>query len=109
MGGFFADPGVRDLDLGCTPPSASCTTVTSWGNLPVLLGSAQAFAWAAPGDALVIGNEFGAGDTHVFRLSTTGPTEVPTRVPHENARAAWSPVGSIVLFGGASVIESFTP
>jgi hypothetical protein len=83
--------------------------VTSWGNLPVLLGSAQAFAWAAPGDALVIGNEFGAGDTHVFRLGTTGPTEVPTRVPHENARAAWSPVGSIVLFGGASVIESFTP
>ena len=109
--GLLADPGVRDLDLGCAPSvgSASCTTTTSWGELPVPLGSAQAFAWAAPNDALVVGSEFSSGTTHVFRLSATAATEVPTRVPHTNARAAWSPVGSIVLFGGANVIESFTP
>jgi hypothetical protein len=55
-----------------------------------------------------VGNE-PSGATHVFRLTPTSVTEVPTRTPHINARAAWSPVGSIVLVGGANVIESFTP
>jgi hypothetical protein len=107
--GLFQDPGVRDLDLGCAGGSASCATVISWGNLPVVVSPAQTFSWGATSDGLVVGNEFGAGTTHVFRLSPTSITEVPTRTPHTNARAAWSPVGSIVLFGGANVIESFTP
>ena len=39
----------------------------------------------------------------------TSATEVPTRTPHKNATAVWSPVGSVVLFGGANSIESFVP
>jgi hypothetical protein len=106
--GLFEDPGVRDLDLGCAGASASCATVVSWGHLPVVVSPAQTFALGTS-DGLVVANEFGSGATHVFRLSPTSITEVPTRTPHTNARAAWSPVGSIVLFGGANVIESFTP
>jgi hypothetical protein len=30
-------------------------------------------------------------------------------MPHKNATAVWSPVGSVVLFGGANRIESFVP
>ena len=56
-----------------------------------------------------MGNEFKTGTTYVFRLTKKGATEVPTKVATLNARAAWSPVGSVVLFGGANVIESFTP
>jgi hypothetical protein len=103
----FQDPGVRAIDLDCAP-SVLATCVTSWGSLPFVLASAQTFAWAAT-DGLVVGNEFASGDTHVFRLSPKSATEVPTRVPHKNARAVWSPVGSIVLFGGANALESFVP
>jgi hypothetical protein len=103
----FQDPGVRAIDLECTP-SGLMTCVTSWGSLPFVLTSAQTFAWTATG-GLVVGSEFALGDTHVFRLSPKSPAEVPTRVPHKNARAVWSPVGSIVLFGGANALESFVP
>ena len=101
------DPGVRAIDLDCTP-SASSTCIKTWATLPFALGSAQAFAWTA-GDALLVGNQFKTGATYAFRLTKKGATEVPTKVPHSNARAVWSPVGSVVLFGGANVIESFTP
>ncbi len=100
------DPGVRAIDLNCKPSSSS-TCVTTWATLPFTLASAQAFAWTAT-DALVIGNQ-AAGATYAFRLTAKGATEVPTRVPHTNARAVWSPVGTVVLFGGANVLESFTP
>jgi hypothetical protein len=103
----FQEPGVRAIDLGCTP-SASATCVTPWGALPFPLESAQTFAWMET-DGLVVGSEFATGDTHVFRLSPKSALEVPTRVPHKNARAVWSPVGSIVLFGGAGALESFVP
>jgi hypothetical protein len=104
----FQDPGVRVIDLGCAP-SSSDTCVTTWTPaLPVALESAQTFAWTAD-DGLVVGSEFATGKTHVFRLTPMSATEVQTRVPHVDARAVWSPVGSIVLFGGANTIESFTP
>jgi hypothetical protein len=125
--GLFQDPGVRSLDLSCSSTSASCATVTSWGPLPVVLGSAQVFTFGLPDDALIVGNEIGSQATHVYRLSpsgaggaggadggdgsdggtTPGVTELPTRVPHVGAAAAWSPVGSVVLFGGANAVESF--
>ncbi|HEX4448205.1 MAG TPA: hypothetical protein VH044_15760, partial [Polyangiaceae bacterium] len=101
------DPGTRALDLNCASLAATC--VVPWQPLPVVLASAQAFTWNGPADALVVGNEFGSGTTHVFRLTPMTSTEVPTRTPHANARAVWSPVGSIALFGGSPVIESFTP
>jgi hypothetical protein len=101
------DPGVRVIDLGCTP-SASTTCVTSWAALPAPLPSAQTFAWTAK-DGLVVGNELITGKTDVFRLGPTSATPVATRVPHTNARAVWSPVGTVVLFGGASTLESFVP
>jgi hypothetical protein len=101
------DPGVRSLDLGCSP-SASTTCFTTWASLPFVLASSQTFAWTAT-DGLVVGSEIGVGNTHVFRLSPTSATELPTRMPHKNATAVWSPVGSVVLFGGANGIESFVP
>jgi len=103
----FEDPGARSLDIDCAP-SASTTCFTSWGSLPFVLGSSQTFAWNAS-SGLVVGNEVGLGNTHVFRLAPTSATEIPTRMPHKNATAVWSPVGSVVLFGGANRIESFVP
>jgi hypothetical protein len=104
---FASDPGVRVIDLGCTPTSSS-SCVTSWGTLPVALAPAQTFAWTRS-DGLVVGNEFLTGKTDVFRLGPTSVTQLATRVPHTHARAVWSPVGTVVLFGGANVIESFVP
>jgi hypothetical protein len=106
----LGDPGVLVLDLGCAP-SATMSCVTPWAGLPAGAGplaSAQTFSWA-PTEALVVGNELGTGATHVYRVSASTATEVPTRVAHHDARAAWSPVGTIVLFGGSNVLESFTP
>jgi hypothetical protein len=57
----------------------------------------------------VVGSEFATGRTHVFRLGPTSTTEIQTPTPLVEARAVWSPVGSIVLFGGANTIESFVP
>lgn len=95
--------GVRAIDLMC----AQCAP-TPWGALPVTLSPAQVFASDAS-DALIVGDD-SAGTTHVFRATPTGPAqEVGTRVPHTGARAIVSPVGSVVLFGGASEIESFVP
>ena len=103
----LADPGVRAIDLSCTP-SASRSCVTAWAALPLPLAIAQTFAWTAS-DGLVVGDEFATGKTDVFRVGPMSATPVATRVPHTNARAVWSPVGSVVLFGGADVIESFVP
>jgi hypothetical protein len=97
------DAGVRVIDLGC---AAQCSP-TVWSALPVPLGSTQTFASDAA-NALVVGSEL-AGTTHVYRLATGMVTEVPTRVPHVQARAVVSPLGSVVLFGGSSEIESFVP
>ncbi len=82
--------------------------MTAWATLPQPLATAQTFAWTAS-DGLVVGNEFATEKTDVFRVGPTSATPVATRVPHTNARAVWSPVGSVVLFGGANVIESFVP
>jgi hypothetical protein len=102
------DPGIRAIDLDCTPSSSSSCSKT-WATLPFALASAQAFAWTAS-EALVVGNQVGSkGTTYAFRLTPKSATEVPTRTAHSNARAVWSPVGTVVLFGGANVIESFTP
>jgi hypothetical protein len=103
----LADPGVRAIDLDCTPSSSS-SCIKTWGSLPRVLATAQAFSWTVA-DALVVGNETTTGATHAFRLTPKGVTEVATKVGHTNARAVWSPVGTVVLFGGANVIESFTP
>jgi hypothetical protein len=113
--GLFEDPGARSLDLGCPAASTPCAPVTSWGPLPVVLGTAQVFTFGLANDAVVIGNEIGVGTTHVFRYSAgsgdggavPSVAEVPTRVPHTFASAVWSPVGSIALFGGAGAIETF--
>ncbi len=97
------DAGVRAIDLGCT---AQCTPVP-WSALPVALASAQTFARGAAA-ALVIGND-ASGTTHACDVGPTSSTELATKAAHTKARAAVSPVGSVVLFGGANVIESFAP
>jgi hypothetical protein len=95
------DAGVRVLDLGC---AAQCIPAL-WARLPVPLASAQPFGNSAA-NLLLVGNERD-GTTHVFRLTTTTATEMPTKVAHTQARALISPLGSVVLFGGTGEIESF--
>jgi hypothetical protein len=70
--------------------------------------TAQTFVWSPLQDALVVGNDVATAATHVYRVNATTVTEVPTKAPHANASAAWSPVGTVVLFGGSGTLESFT-
>lgn len=104
-GGYTAagDAGARTIDLTCT---AQCAPVVWESGFPAPIVAAQAFT-IDPANAFVVGSEIGTGSTHAFRLTSTTATEVPTKVPHSNARALWSPVGSVVLFGGSDLIESF--
>jgi hypothetical protein len=97
------DAGARTLDLGC---ASSCTPKPWTPAFATAIWGAQAFT-LGPAEGFVVGNAPLGGATHAYRLTTTAATEVPTAVPHTNARAAWSPVGSIVLVGGAGDIESF--
>jgi hypothetical protein len=99
----FHDAGARTLDVSC---ASSCTPKPWVSAFPFAIVGAQAFT-LGPADGFVVGNAPLGGATHAYRLSSTTATEVPTAVPHTNARAAWSPVGSIVLVGGAHEFESF--
>ena len=100
------DAGVRDVDLGC---GQSCQPVL-WGTgLPVAITAATAFTFD-PAHAFVVGNEPMSGLAHTFTLTSAGASEVPTKVPHTNAAAISSPMlSSVLVFGGADEIESFTP
>jgi hypothetical protein len=102
------DAGIRKINLG--DPTAA---PTSWGSLPIPLTSATAFSFASGGQyqAVVVGNELASGLTHAYLLNSTGAKEVPTKVPHINARAIQSPIDSIVIVGGSpgGEIESFYP
>jgi hypothetical protein len=104
------DAGVRTIDPACT---ANCTP-TVWSSLTIPIGNAQAFSFVAsaadgqPPPALVVGTA-ADGTTHAFSLTSTAATEVPTKVPHKNARATPGPLGSILVVGGATEIESFYP
>lgn len=99
------DAGVRAIDLSCN--SSACAPA-AWPPLPQPLTPAQAFANDAA-DVLVVGDD-ASGTTQVFRLTPGAPpTPVPTKVPHKGARAIISPMGSVVLYGGAGEIESFVP
>jgi hypothetical protein len=100
-----ADAGVRVVDLGC---AAQCSPLL-WPGLPAPITNAQVFVGGNATTPLVVGSEPSTGTTHVYRLSVSAATEIPTRMTHVNARAAVSPTGTIVLFGGAAEIESFTP
>jgi hypothetical protein len=100
-----ADAGVRVVDLGC---AAGCSP-TPWPGLTTPLIRAQVFVGGDGANLLVVGSEPATGITHVYRLSSSAATEIPTRMTHVNARAAVSPTGTVVLFGGAATIESFTP
>jgi hypothetical protein len=104
-----SDPGVRLLDLQCATAKTPCSI--PWPSLPFPLIEAQVFA-ADPATGVVVGSEVGLLTTHVFVLTSTSVTEVPTKVPHVAARAIASPLGtpgSFLLYGGANEIESFVP
>ncbi len=101
------DAGVRAIDLACP---AACAP-TTWSDLPSALASAQAFAMDSA-NAVVVGDDMLSGQTHVYRLTTAGATELITKVTRAHARAIASPVGppgSFLLAGGAPVIEAFAP
>ncbi|HEX8796369.1 MAG TPA: hypothetical protein VF765_35705 [Polyangiaceae bacterium] len=105
-----ADAGVRKLDLGC---GSNCGVMgtDSWGSLPTPLGDSTTFVLPGDTTALVIGNALPSGATHAFVVDSASsgkPTELQTKVPHSNARAMISPTGTVVLYGGATEIESFT-
>jgi hypothetical protein len=110
LGPGGADAGVRTVDPAC----ASNCTPTPWAALPVPVGNAQMFSFVAsvsssnPASGIVFGSD-AMGTTHAFLLTSTAATEVPTKVPHKNARVSISPLGSILVVGGASEIESFYP
>jgi hypothetical protein len=107
MSPALVDGGVRQIDLGC---SSGCVPTQWEASLPVPIVSAQAFTLPSGGPpAFVVGNAPFSGATHAFLLTTTAATEVRTKMPHTNATAALSPLGSIVLVGGANDIESFVP
>jgi hypothetical protein len=106
LGGSSA--GVRVIDLSCT---AQCTP-TRWQPLGATLEQAQVFAVDA-NSAVVVGSEpptsAAPGLTHVYRVTSSATTEVPTKVAHTNAAALASPigvVGSVLVVGGAPAIES---
>jgi hypothetical protein len=104
------DAGVRTIDPACVSMCAPKPVAS----LPVPIGNAQAFSFVAsasdatPGSGIVIGNG-PDGTTHAFLLTSTAATEVPTKVPHKNASATIGPLGSILVVGGATEIESFYP
>jgi len=57
-----------------------------------------------------VGDDPSSGDTFVFRLGPdAAPVQLQTKASHMGARAILSPLGSVVLFGGAPEIESFFP
>jgi hypothetical protein len=103
-----ADAGVRALDLGCAQGCGAAPETQVWSALPEPLTAVSVFT-ISPATAFMVGSEVGTGLTHTFSLTTATATEVPTKVPHMNAAATLSPVGSVVLFGGADEIESFIP
>jgi hypothetical protein len=109
--------GVRVI--GTALCNGTCMPI-SWPDLPTPLTSVQAFALSGS-SVVVVGSEPAtasdggtnpnAGLTHVYEASSAGVTEIPTKVPHINARAIGSPIGTLVLFGGSDggEIESFVP
>ena len=104
----LSDPGVRVLDPTCT---GSCVP-KAWAPISTPIVYAQAFGMPDQASAVVVGSELLGGLTHVFLLTSAEATELPTKVPHTNARALASPIGiagGFFLFGGAPEIESFAP
>jgi hypothetical protein len=102
-----SDAGARTIDLACLSQCAPAP----WSPLPAAVVPAQAFA-IDPANALVVGSEPVTGTTHVYRLTSATATELMPKVAHARARAVASPVGppgSVIVFGGANEIESFTP
>lgn len=102
-----ADAGVRKLDLGC---GSNCGTMGTeqWRSLPVALSDSSTFVLPGDTSALVVGNELRTGATHAYVVDSSDmPTEVKTKVAHTGARAMLSPTGTVLLYGGATEIESF--
>lgn len=99
------DATVRAIDLACNMQCAPA----SWAALPnpLPLIPAQVFA-SGPANALLVGDD-PSGTTRVYRLTATATASVASKVTHMGARAIVSPLGSVVLVGGASEIESFVP
>ncbi|HXX67205.1 MAG TPA: hypothetical protein VEK07_08490 [Polyangiaceae bacterium] len=90
------------------PTCESSCAATPWGpSLPLTLVNAQAFTTTGV-SVLIVGND-ATGATHVYTATSSGITEIHTLVPHLNARAITSPTQSVLVVGGSSRIESFTP
>ncbi|MDP9037032.1 MAG: hypothetical protein M3O50_19720 [Myxococcota bacterium] len=98
------DAGARSIDLACAMQCAP----SPWLALPAALVSTQAFSKTGGAVVLVVGDDV-SGATHVYEVTKTSATELPTKAVHTRARATIAPVGSVVLFGGAPEIESYMP
>lgn len=108
-----ADAGVRILDTTCpTCPKDTWVSAFMCGSTPCPLTLCSAFSYSQA-QGFLVGSETSTGTTpgltHTFFLTNGAATEIPTRVPHTNASAIESPVGSVLIVGGNAEFESFIP
>jgi hypothetical protein len=74
------------------------------------LVTAQAFTLDSQ-TALVVGND-ASNDTHAYRVTPTGATEIAFKVPRMGATALALPMGPVppvLVVGGDVTMESFVP
>jgi hypothetical protein len=91
----------RVLDLAC---AANCVPAVWPGTLPLVRAESLTLAF----DAALVAGDDATGASRVFRVSATGPKEIPLRVPRRNARLVALPVkGTAAIVGGAPSIEQY--
>jgi len=123
-GGAGHEAETRVVDLAC---GAACAA-SAGPALPAPLARADAVSLAATGtaggtdagaaagtgpataaDALVVGDD-ASGASHVIRVGATAAAEVALKIPRRGARAVRvTSVGSVLIVGGATLVESYVP
>ncbi len=107
------DPGARVLDLRACTQSTTCIPVPWNAPIPPLV-SAQAFTIDSS-TALVVGND-AMNNTHAYRMTQTGATEIAFKVPRKGATALSLPMipipttlptyPPVIVVGGDTTMES---
>jgi hypothetical protein len=90
----------RVFDLACT---ADCTPVVWADAVPLVRAEAHALGSDA---AFIVGDD-AAGATRTFRVTPSGPKEIPTKIARRGARSLRTSTGSVVVVGGALGIEQY--
>ena len=91
----------RVLDLSCT---ASCALTPWQGAIPLVRAEAAPLAADA---ALIVGDD-ATGQTHAYRASPAGVTEIALKNPRRGARLVRAPTDALLIVGGgAAGIEMY--